>query len=192
MPAPLVGAAITAAARLAAKKLAQQGAKKVAKTATSRARSNSAAASKIAAPKSSIAKRQQMIAAQEKLSPKEIVKTNPQFQGKIKSVLPSRVLGGRSVKVVKPSSATNRAASNAANKPPSKADAKWSMEKAKLSARKGETVKIKSGGNIKPAFPKKAKGMSYSQLKDMPNLVKIDSAKGNTVKKIAYRKRTSN
>ena len=54
-----------------------------------------------------------------------------------------------------------------------------------------ERVKIKSGGDIKPAVPKKAKPMSYSQLKDMPNLVKIDSAKGNTVKKIAYRKRTS-
>ncbi len=54
------------------------------------------------------------------------------------------------------------------------------------------TVKIKSGGDIKPAFPKKDKPMSYSQLKDMPNLVKIDSAKGNTVKKIAYRKRSSN
>ena len=54
------------------------------------------------------------------------------------------------------------------------------------------TVKIKSGGDIKPAFSKKAKPMSYSQLKDMPNLVKIDSAKGNTVKKIAYRKRSSN
>lgn len=142
MPAPLVGAAAAVAARLVAKKLAQQGAKKVAKTAATRARSNSASAAKIVAPKASIAKRQQMIAAQGKLSPKEIVKTNPQFQGKIKSVLPSRVLGGRSVKVVNPSSATNRAASNAANKPPSKADAKWSMENAKLSARKGGKVKI--------------------------------------------------
>jgi hypothetical protein len=51
MPAPLVGIAVAAAARMAAKKLAQQGAKKVAKTATSRARSNSAAAAKAVAPK---------------------------------------------------------------------------------------------------------------------------------------------
>ncbi len=55
-----------------------------------------------------------------------------------------------------------------------------------------ETVKIKSGGDIKPAFPKKAKPMSYSQLKDMPNLIKIDSAKGNKIKKVAYRRRSSN
>lgn len=67
-----------------------------------RARSNSAAAAKIVAPKASIAKRKEMIAAQEKLSPKEIVKTNPKFQEKIKPVLPSRVLSGRSVKVVPP------------------------------------------------------------------------------------------
>jgi signal peptidase I len=57
---------------------------------------------------------------------------------------------------------------------------------------KGATVKIKSGGDIKPAVAKKVKARSYNQLKDMPNLIKIDSAKGNKVKKIAYRRRTSN
>ncbi len=50
MPAPLVGLAVAAAAKLAAKKLAQQGAKKVAKAAATRARSNSSAAAKAVAP----------------------------------------------------------------------------------------------------------------------------------------------
>jgi hypothetical protein len=99
-----------------------------------------------------------------------------------------------SVKVVKPS--TLRDVKNKTSNVTSQL--RKSGEAAKRSAadvRTGmpnATVTIKSGGNIKPAFPKKAKTMSYSQLKDMPNLVKIDSAKGNTVKKIAYRKRTSN
>jgi hypothetical protein len=54
------------------------------------------------------------------------------------------------------------------------------------------TIKIKSGGDVKPAFPKKVKPKSYNELKDMPNLIKIDSAKGNKIKKIAYRRRSSN
>jgi hypothetical protein len=52
-------------------------------------------------------------------------------------------------------------------------------------------IKINSG-NTTPSQKPKAKTPSYSQLKDMPNLIKIDSAKGNTVKKVAYRKRTTN
>ena len=55
-------------------------------------------------------------------------------------------------------------------------------------------IKIKSGGDIKSAASSKRKLMSYNQLKDMPNLIKIDSAKGNSLKKTAYRpnRRTSN
>lgn len=53
-------------------------------------------------------------------------------------------------------------------------------------------IKIKSGGDIKPAGSRKKMAPSYNQNKDMPNLIKIDSAKGSTVKKIAYRKRSSN
>lgn len=53
-------------------------------------------------------------------------------------------------------------------------------------------IKIKSGGDIKPANAMRKMPPSYNQNKDMPNLIKIDSAKGNTVKKIAYRKRSSN
>ena len=106
----------------------------------------------------------------------------------------TKVAPKSSVKVAKPS--TLRKVKNQTSNITS--ELRKSGEAAKRSAadvRTGmpnATVKIKSGGNIKPAFPKKAKPMSYSQLKDMPNLVKIDSAKGNTVKKIAYRKRTSN
>ena len=51
MPVPLVGIAVAAAARLAAKKLAQEAVKKTAKSAAGRARSNSAAAAKAVAPK---------------------------------------------------------------------------------------------------------------------------------------------
>ena len=54
-----------------------------------------------------------------------------------------------------------------------------------------QVVKINSGNTTAPIKPK-PKTASYSQLKDMPNLIKIDSAKGNTVKKIAYRKRSPN
>jgi Flp pilus assembly protein TadG len=53
-------------------------------------------------------------------------------------------------------------------------------------------VKINTNPVTVITGPKKVKPKSYSQLKDMPNLVKIDSAKGNTIKKVAYRKRTSN
>jgi hypothetical protein len=52
MPVPLVGIAVTAAAKLAAKKLAQNATKKAA-TAAVRARANSAAAAKAVAPKKS-------------------------------------------------------------------------------------------------------------------------------------------
>jgi hypothetical protein len=115
MPAPLVGIAVAAAAKMAAKKLATKAVKK-------------ATIKKVA------------------MTPKQ-------------------------------AALKKRAAVKPPVKPPVKAN---------------ETIKIKSGGDIKPAFPKKAKPMSYSQLKDMPNLIKIDSAKGNKVKKIAYRRRTSN
>lgn len=56
------------------------------------------------------------------------------------------------------------------------------------------TVKIKSGGNIKPASSLKGRLASYTPNPGrLPNLIKIDSAKGSTVKKTAYRpnKRTS-
>jgi hypothetical protein len=53
------------------------------------------------------------------------------------------------------------------------------------------TIKINSGGTT-PRPAAAPKPPSFSKNKDMPNLIKIDSAKGNTVKKIAYRKRSSN
>lgn len=62
----------------------------------------------------------------------------------------------------------------------------------KVAASPNAPIKIKSGGDIKPAFPKKVKPKSYNELKDMPNLIKIDSAKGSKIKKIAYRRRSSN
>jgi hypothetical protein len=52
-------------------------------------------------------------------------------------------------------------------------------------------IKINSGGTT-PRPAAAPKPPSFSKNKDMPNLIKIDSAKGNTVKKIAYRKRSSN
>ena len=63
----------------------------------------------------------------------------------------------------------------------------------------GQTIKISSDPTRKvikqPVLLKKKaalKPMSYNQLKDMPNLIKVDSVKGNAIKKVAYRKRTSN
>jgi hypothetical protein len=163
MPAPLVGLAIATAAKMAAKKLAQQAVKK--KT-----------IKKIA-----------MTPKQAALKKKAAVKVGPK----------------NSVKVVKPTSAANRAARNSVSTLDTNSAKKGFTAQAITIAANKETavnramglmpkpVKIKSGGDIKPAVVKKVKAKSYSQLKDMPNLVKIDSAKGNTVKKIAYRKRTS-
>lgn len=164
MPAPLVGLAIATAAKMAAKKLAQQAVKK--------------------APIKKIA----MTPKQAALKKKAAVKVGPK----------------NSVKVVKPKTAAENSMRNATTtyqtgRVGSGVRAKavaQSREKA-IAADKAmglmpKPVKIKSGGDIKPAVVKKVKAKSYSQLKDMPNLVKIDSAKGNTVKKIAYRKRTSN
>ncbi len=122
MPAPLVGIAIATAAKMAAKKLAQQGAKKVAKTATSRARSNSAAAAKAVAAK----------------KPK----------GPVKKLSP--------VKVLEP-------------------------------IKRPGPVKINTNPVTVIRGPKKVKAPSYNQAKNMPNLIKIDSAKGNKLKKTAYR-----
>ena len=70
--------------------------------------------------------------------------------------------------------------------------AKTNVKTEKL-AMVGQTIKIKSGGDVKSAASAKRKLTSYNQLKDMPNLIKIDSAKGNSVKKTAYRpnRRTS-
>jgi len=99
-----------------------------------------------------------------------------------------------SVKVVKPSTLSgvkNRNANIAVQLRKSGEAAKRTAADVKTGM-PNSTVKIKSGGDIKPAFPKKTKTPSYGQLKDMPNLVKIDSAKGSTIKKVAYRKRTSN
>lgn len=164
MPAPLVGAAALAAARVIAKKLATQAVKKT--------------------PVKKIA----MTPKQAALKKKAAVKVGPK----------------NSVKVVKPTSAANRAARNSISTLDTNSAKKGFTAQAITIAANKETaanramglmpkpVKIKSGGDIKPAFPKKAKPMSYSQLKDMPNLIKIDSAKGNKVKKIAYRRRTSN
>jgi hypothetical protein len=164
MPAPLVGAAALAAARIVAKKLATKAVKK--------------------APIKKIA----MTPKEAALKKKVAVKVGPK----------------NSVKVVKPTNALSRATTNTtrsivtnlAKSGDRAKEAAKTREKAIAASRADGTmakpVKIKSGGDIKPAFSKKAKPMSYSQLKDMPNLVKIDSAKGNTVKKIAYRKRTSN
>jgi hypothetical protein len=168
MVAPLIGIAIGAAAKMAAKKLATKAVKKKALSNTFGAKGT--------------------IKKQVTLKKKAAVKVGPK----------------NSVKVVKPKSAAENSMRNATSAYQTGRVASGARAKAIAQSREKEIaasradgtmakpVKIKSGGNIKPAFPKKAKPMSYSQLKDMPNLVKIDSAKGNTVKKIAYRKRTSN
>jgi len=132
MPAPLVGIAVATAARLAAKKLAQQGAKKVAKTAASRARANSAAATKATKTTKTV------------ISSKSGIKKAP------------HAMVGQTIKI---------------SSDPTRKVIK-------------QPVLLKKKAAVKP--------MSYNQLKDMPNLIKVDSAKGNAIKKIAYRKRTSN
>ena len=132
MPAPLVGLAIATAAKMAAKKLAQQGAKKVAKTAASRARVNSAAATKATKTTKAV------------ISSKSGVKKAP------------HAMVGQTIKI---------------SSDPTRKVIK-------------QPVLLKKKAALKP--------MSYNQLKDMPNLIKVDSAKGNAIKKVAYRKRTSN
>ena len=156
MVAPLVGIAVAAAARMAAKKLAQQAVKK--------------------APIKKIA----MTPKEAALKKKAAIKVGP--KNSVKVVKPSTLSGVKNknaniaVKLRKSGEAAKRSA----------ADVKTGTPNA--------TVKIKSGGDIKPAASSKRKLMSYNQLKDMPNLIKIDSAKGNSLKKTAYRpnRRTSN
>ena len=58
-----------------------------------------------------------------------------------------------------------------------------------------KVVKVKSGKDVKSAASSKRKLDSYTpNPARLPNLIKIDSAKGNSVKKTAYRpnKRSSN
>lgn len=124
----------------------------------------------------------------------------------LKKKASSEKIAKNSVKVVKPTNALSRATTNTASS--IKANIAKSGERAKAAAQSREKViaasradgtmakpvKIKSGGDIKSAASSKRKLMSYNQLKDMPNLIKIDSAKGNSLKKTAYRpnRRTSN
>jgi polyribonucleotide nucleotidyltransferase len=168
MPAPLVGIAIATAAKMAAKKLATKAVKK-------KALSNTFGAKGTIKKQVTLKKK-----AAVKVGPKNSVKVvNPQTNAVRASknyAATMKVTGAKSGSTASLHSVLSSTA-NSVNK---------SM------GMKTPTVKIKSGGDIKPAVAKKAKPMSYSQLKDMPNLVKIDSAKGNTVKKVAYRKRTSN
>lgn len=156
MPAPLVGLAIATAAKMAAKKLAQQAVKK--------------------APIKKIA----MTPKQAALKKKAAVKVGP--KNSVKVVSPSALRGVKN----KTSNVTSQLRKSGEAAKRSAADVNTGMPKA--------TVKIKSGGDIKSAASSKRKLMSYNQLKDMPNLIKIDSAKGNSLKKTAYRpnRRTSN
>ena len=75
-----------------------------------------------------------------------------------------------------------------------KGPVKIAKKAAPTSPNKPGTNTIKINTNPKPAVvkPKKINPPSYNQLKGMPNLVKVDSAKGNSIKKVAYRKMTSN
>ena len=149
MPAPLVGAAALAAARLVAKKLATQAVKK--------------------APIKQIAMTPKQAALKKRAAVKRTDKAS------VKVVKPSTL---RDVKN-KTSNVTSQLRKSGEAAKRSAADVRTGMPNA--------TVKIKSGGDIKPAFPKKTKTLSYNQAKNMPNLIKIDSAKGSKLKKTAYR-----
>jgi len=107
----------------------------------------------------------------------------------LKKKASSEKIAKNSVKVVKPTTLRKLKNKNTNVK----TTARKSGEYAKATAadvRTGmpnTTVSIKSGGDIKPAVAKKVKAKSYNQLKNMPNLIKIDSAKGSKLKKTAYR-----
>lgn len=64
----------------------------------------------------------------------------------------------------------------------------------KVAAKKTSTGAIKINTNPVPVVvnPKKINPPKYTSIKGMPNLIKIDSAKGNRIKRLAYRKMTSN
>ena len=99
-----------------------------------------------------------------------------------------------SVKVKSASSAKERAEKNSAAK--AKADTAKTGAAARYEAGKVETkrqlpakvVSVKSGKDVKSAASSKRKLDSYTPNPGrLPNLIKIDSAKGNSVKKTAYR-----
>ena len=166
MPAPLVGLAVAAAARLAAKKLATKAVKKT-------------VIKKIAmTPKQAALKKKATVKATDKASVK-VVKPTDRFtratrnignsvakestksgerakaaaQSREKAIAADRAMGlmPKPVKIksggdIKPATpkVTRANTSAGVGKAPSKADVKWDMEKAKLSAKKGKTVKINS------------------------------------------------
>ena len=181
MPAPLVGIAVAAAARLAAKKLAQQGAKKVAKTATTRARANSASAAKAVAPKKPKGK---LVPAKKTSTGAIKINTNPKpVERSVKVVNPStlRNVKNRTANVT----ARMRKSGEAANR--SAFDVKTGTPNA--------IVKIKSGGNIKPATTKKTiashpanvgRAQSADRIKQDLDAINFLARKGKIVK-ITYK-----
>jgi len=85
----------------------------------------------------------------------------------------------------------NRAATNMAAERKSGALAKTTASRVNTNPRAGTkrvVVQVKSGKDVKSAASSKRKLDSYTPNPGrLPNLIKIDSAKGNSVKKTAYR-----
>ena len=120
---------------------------------------------------------------------------------KAKEAAKTAKIASNSVKVKRATSAANRLEKNSQAK--ANADTAKSGAWARYSAGQVEikrqlpakVVKIKSGKDVKSADSSKRKLASYTPNPGrLPNLIKIDSAKGNSVKKTAYRpnRRTSN
>jgi len=82
-------------------------------------------------------------------------------------------------------------AKKAFKKPAPAKPATTSSNNSWISKPAAPVVKIKSGGEIKPAVaPKAPKAPSYWELKNLPSLVKINSGTGNkTVSPIKYRRK---
>ena len=169
MPAPLVGLAVATAARLAAKKLAQQAVKK-------KGLSNTFGGKKtikktVMTPLQIALKKKAAVKRTDKASVKVVRPQTDAVRASKNYASTMKVTGAKSGSTAKLHSALSSAGNNA----------------NKSMGMKTPAVKIKSGGDIKPAVPKKTKTLSYNQAKNMPNLIKIDSAKGSKLKKTAYR-----
>jgi hypothetical protein len=169
MVAPLVGIAIGAAAKMAAKKLAQKAVKKtiikkIAMTPKQAALKKKAAVK--VGPKSSVKvvkpQTDAVRASKNYASTMKVTGAKSGNTAKLHSVLSSagssakrpgifekgfvetqRVKSGGNIKPATPK-VTKANTSAGVGKAPSKADAKWDFEKAKLAAKKGKTVKINS------------------------------------------------
>jgi hypothetical protein len=132
-----------------------------------------------------------------KIQGKKMVERNKKavnFVADIQQKVKAETIAKNSVKTKPAMTAKQRAEKNSAAKAKvdtAKSGAAARYEAGKVEAKRqlpAKVVEVKSGKDVKSAASSKRKLESYTPNPGrLPNLIKIDSAKGNSVKKTAYR-----